>query len=136
MPLNSNKILKKYYSIHEVAQQFGVNESTLRYWEQEFPRLKPHKAGRGVRQYTAEDIELVKVIHNLVKVRGLKLAAARQLLIKNKGGEQNIAEAVKRLQAVRQQLVELRRNLSVLESDEDEWENLAPAPSLFQPTLF
>jgi transposase-like protein len=37
MALNLNKNLKLYYSIKEVAQMFGVNESTLRYWEQEFP---------------------------------------------------------------------------------------------------
>ena len=37
MALNMNKNLKLYYSIKEVAEMFGVNESTLRYWEQEFP---------------------------------------------------------------------------------------------------
>ena len=36
MALNLNKNLKLYYSIREVAEMFGVNESTLRYWEQEF----------------------------------------------------------------------------------------------------
>lgn len=37
MALNLNKDLKLYYSIKEVAEMFGVNESTLRYWETEFP---------------------------------------------------------------------------------------------------
>ena len=41
MALNLNKNLKLYYSISEVAKMFGLNESTLRYWEQEFPFLKP-----------------------------------------------------------------------------------------------
>ena len=41
MALNLNKNLKLYYSIGEVAQMFGLNESTLRYWEQEFTFLKP-----------------------------------------------------------------------------------------------
>ena len=137
MPLNPNKVLKKYYSIHEVASQFGVNESTLRYWEQEFPQIKPHKAGRGVRQYTVEDIEQLRVIHHLVKVRGLKLAAARKLLVKNKGGEQNLAEAVQRLKDVRAQLVTLRRNLSLLDPEEEEEAPPQPVrPSIQQPTLF
>ena len=41
MALNTNKNPKLYYSIKEVAQQVGVNESTLRFWETEFPNLKP-----------------------------------------------------------------------------------------------
>ena len=39
MVLSTNKNLKLYYSIKEVAQMIGVNESTLRYWETEFPQL-------------------------------------------------------------------------------------------------
>ena len=45
MALNLNKNLKLYYSISEVAQMFGLNESTLRYWEQEFPSLRPKVSG-------------------------------------------------------------------------------------------
>ena len=45
MALNLNKNLKLYYSIREVAQMFGVNESTLRSWEKEFPYLKPKTRG-------------------------------------------------------------------------------------------
>ena len=41
MALNLDKNLKLYYSIKEVAEMFDQNESTLRYWEQEFPMLKP-----------------------------------------------------------------------------------------------
>ena len=52
--LKKDKELKLYYSIKEVAQQLGVNESTLRYWEKEFPQLKPKtQALNKVRQYTA-----------------------------------------------------------------------------------
>ena len=75
--LNKDKKLKIYYSISEVAQMFNVNESTLRFWEKEFPQLNPKKAGRGVRQYKAEDIEVVKLIHYLVKERGMTLPGAR-----------------------------------------------------------
>ena len=45
MALNLNKNLKLYYSIKEVAEMFDLNESTLRYWEQEFPSLKPKTSG-------------------------------------------------------------------------------------------
>ena len=60
---------KLYYSIKEVAQQINVTESLLRYWETEFPHLRPKTTGNRVRQYTEKDIEQIKVIYNLVKVR-------------------------------------------------------------------
>ena len=41
MPYNPNKELKKFYSISEVAAKFNVAESLLRYWEKEFPNIKP-----------------------------------------------------------------------------------------------
>ena len=41
MALNQDKEVRLYYSIKEVASMFGVNESLLRYWEKEFPYLRP-----------------------------------------------------------------------------------------------
>ena len=79
MAYNPNKELKKYYGIAEVAEQFNVAESLLRYWEKEFPNIKPRKSGRGVRQYTKEDIEEVRIVYNLLKVRGMKIAAESQI---------------------------------------------------------
>ena len=56
MALNLNKNLKLYYNIGEVAKMFGLNESTLRYWEQEFPYLKPKVSGPAkIRQYSQPD---------------------------------------------------------------------------------
>ena len=88
MALNLNKNLKLYYTIGEVAQMFGLNESTLRYWEQEFPSLRPKVSGPAkIRQYQEKDIEEIRVIHNLVKVRGFKLAAAKKMLNQPVEGE-------------------------------------------------
>lgn len=120
MALNTNKDLKMYYSISEVAEQFGVTESLLRFWETEFPQLAPHKAGRNIRQYTKEDIETVRIIYHLVKVRGLKLAAARKVLEKNKDGAMNVAEAIDRLKQMREELATFRKNLSSLTSGQEE----------------
>ena len=61
MALKTEKKLKLYYSITEVAKMFGVNESLLRYWEKEFPFLSPKKAGGNIRQYTQADIENVRL---------------------------------------------------------------------------
>lgn len=110
--LKKDKELKLYYSIKEVAQQLGVNESTLRYWEKEFPQLKPKtQALNKVRQYTAEDMELLKTIYNLVKVRGFKLAAARKMLNENRRGADRSSEVLETLISVRLQLQELKRQL-------------------------
>ena len=110
--LKKDKELKLYYSIKDVAQQLGVNESTLRYWEKEFPQLKPKtQALNKVRQYTAEDMELLKTIYNLVKVRGFKLAAARKMLNENRRGADRSSEVLETLISVRSQLQELKRQL-------------------------
>lgn len=109
MPVqNTDKELKLYYSIGEVAQMFGVNESLLRFWEKEFPQLNPKKAGRGVRQYKAEDIEVVKLIHYLVKERGMTLPGARQRMKNNKETTMRNFEVVERLKAIREELVGMR----------------------------
>ncbi|WP_297271807.1 MerR family transcriptional regulator [uncultured Bacteroides sp.] len=106
--LNKDKKLKIYYSISEVAQMFNVNESTLRFWEKEFLQLNPKKAGRGVRQYKAEDIEVVKLIHYLVKERGMTLPGARQRMKNNKETTMRNFEVVERLKAIREELVGMR----------------------------
>ena len=106
--LQKNKPLKFYYSISEVARQFDVNESLLRYWEKEFPQLNPKKAGRGVRQYTQEDIETVKLIYHLVKERGMTLPGARKRLRNNKGQAVDNLDVVDRLKAIRAELVAMR----------------------------
>ena len=111
MALNTNKPTKLYYSIKEVAQMMNVSESLLRYWETEFPHLRPKTTGNRVRQYTQKDIEQIKVIYNLVKVRGFKLAAARKMLNENRRGADRSSEVLETLISVRSQLQELKRQL-------------------------
>lgn len=115
MPLKTDKNLKLYYSISEVAEMFGVNDTLLRFWEKEFPQIKPKKAGRGVRQYTKDDIEIIRVVYNLVKVRGLRIEAARELLKKNHEGTAQSTEVVDRLRAIREELVALKHELDGLQ---------------------
>ena len=115
MALNKNKDLKMFYSISEVAQMFNVTETLLRYWEKEFPNIKPQKGGRGVRQYTKEDIEQIRLVHHLVKERGLTLQGARDMLKRNKKGDVNRQiEVIDRLKAIKTELQEIGRNLNGL----------------------
>ena len=72
--------MKLYYTISEVADILGVNQSLLRYWETEFVELKPMKNSRGARMYRQEDIDLLKRIHYLTKECGFTLDGARDQL--------------------------------------------------------
>ena len=111
MALNMNKNLKLYYSIGEVAKMFDINESTLRYWESEFPHLKPKTNSKNVRQYTEKDIEQIKVIYNLVKVRGFKLAAARKMLNENRKNVGKSADILEMMINLRDELKNLKKQL-------------------------
>ena len=116
MALNLNKNLKLYYSITEVAKMFGLNESTLRYWEQEFPVIKPKTSGPAkIRQYQENDIEQIRVIHNLVKVRGFKLAAAKKILLQNRKGADKKTDVLDTLIGIRDELQALKRQLDGLQ---------------------
>ena len=84
MALKANKELKLYYSISEVAQMFGVNESLLRYWEKEFPMITPRKVGGNIRQYRKEDVDNIRLVYYLVKEKGMTLSGAKQRLKQNK----------------------------------------------------
>ena len=116
MALNEYKPQKLYYSIKEVAKMFGLNESTLRYLETEFPFLKPKTSGPAkVRQYQEKDIEQIKLIYNLVKVRGFKLAAAKKIINSNRDGADKTADVLTRLISVRDELQALKRQLDYLQ---------------------
>ena len=114
MALNKDKDLKKYFSISEVATQFGVAESVLRFWEKEFPNIRPRKTQRNVRQYTREDIEEVRTVYTLLKVRGMKIAAAREMLSKNQKGAANMTLVLNKLESIRNELLDISRELAEL----------------------
>lgn len=111
MTLKQEKPHKLYYSIKEVAQMMNVSESLLRYWETEFPHLRPKTTGNKVRQYTEKNIEQIRVIYNLVKVRGFKIANARKIINENRQGADKTAEVMNTLTSVRDQLKELKLQL-------------------------
>ena len=116
MALSKDKDLKMYYSIKEVAQELGVTEPTLRYWETMFPQLSPYKGANGVRRYTKEDLKVARLIYHLVKERGLTLAGAKQHL-KGSGNKENAdrsAEVIDRLKAVREELLGIKAQLDFL----------------------
>ena len=114
MALNTEKNLKLYYSIKEVAESLGVSESMLRFWEKQIPSIRPKTTGNNVRQYTEKDIENIKAVYNLVKVRGFKISAARKMLHENRQGVDSNARVLAGLIKVRDELKELKKQLDFI----------------------
>ena len=73
-------IKKLYYSIGEVSQLTGLEPYVLRYWETEYPDLRPRKNRAGNRMYTLEDIRLVFLIKKLLYIDKYTIDGARQRL--------------------------------------------------------
>ena len=79
-------------TIGEVATALCIRQHVLRYWEQQFPMLKPLKRSGGRRYYRPEDVALVETIDRLVNREGYTLKGARQAIDKG-GGKANAGEA-------------------------------------------
>ena len=109
--LHTEKELKIYYSVKEVADMFGVKPSLLRFWEKEFPQIAPQIAGRGIRQYRKEDVETVKLIYHLVKEKGMTLQGARQKLKDNRESTIRNYEIITRLKSIREELMAMKLEL-------------------------
>jgi DNA-binding transcriptional MerR regulator len=109
MVLKKDKNLKIYFSIGEVAKMFGLNESTLRFWEKEFDFIHPKTNDRGIRFYTEEDIASVRLVHYLVKEKRMTLAGARRKLKENKGKTIREEEIVHRLEKIKEELLLLKK---------------------------
>lgn len=76
-------------TIGEVARALGIKQHVLRYWEQQFPMLKPLKRSGGRRYYRPEDIHIVDTIDRLVNREGYTLKGARVALEGSNGAPRN-----------------------------------------------
>jgi DNA-binding transcriptional MerR regulator len=116
MALKKEKDLKPRYSIKEVAQMFGLKESTLRYWETKYDEISPPKTPTGTRYYTKKDIDDVRLIYRLVKERGLTHAGAQKKLTGgNKATTVNHEAITARLEKLRGELTRLADALGKIE---------------------
>lgn len=75
---------KRYFTIGEVSELCAVKPHVLRYWEQEFPQLKPVKRRGNRRYYQREDVVLVRQIRSLLYEDGYTIGGARQKLTTEK----------------------------------------------------
>ena len=98
---------KKFYKIGEVADILGIPASTLRFWEKEFPQIKPTRSSHNIRYYRPQDIEQLRIIQYLIKDKGLKIDAAKEQLRSNRHNVSRRVEVIERLKTVRDELANL-----------------------------
>lgn len=112
MPYKEKEIVKRYYTIGEVAEMFDVATSLIRFWETEFDLINPQKNKKGNRQFTQEDVSNVKLIYHLVKEKGYTLQGAKDILKNhNLTTVRDNLEMVQSLKKVREFLIEIKQNL-------------------------
>jgi DNA-binding transcriptional MerR regulator len=108
MKLFDGDQFKRYYTIGEVAEMFGVSKSLIRYWEKEFSSLTPYKNSRGDRRFTRQNIEQIRLIHSLLKERGFTLKGAKKEIELREKYHQQRLESIQTLEKIRQFLVNLK----------------------------
>jgi len=118
------KVQKLYYSIGEVSELIGVKAHVLRYWETQFPMLKPKKNRAGNRTYKVRDIKFLLTIKNLLYDRGYTIAGARQKLREANNNPDALIEQLaipfsdpsrrEKLLSLKQDLLELKELVSTL----------------------
>jgi DNA-binding transcriptional MerR regulator len=111
MVLRTKEIGKLYYRIGEVAKIFGVNTSLIRFYENEFPIIKPQRNKKGNRLFTQKDVDNFHIIFHLIKEKGFTLEGAKQHLRKQSDDTPDNQEIIKSLQKVKRFLLEVRSGL-------------------------
>jgi DNA-binding transcriptional MerR regulator len=113
-PSNNNELPtipgKRYFTIGEVSELCAVKPHVLRYWEQEFPQLKPVKRRGNRRYYQRQEVILIRQIRSLLYEDGFTIGGARQKL----SGEEVKADSSVSQQIVKQLRIELEEVLTLL----------------------
>ena len=103
--MNDSDLKKMYYSISEVANMLNVPASTLRYWEKELSSVSPRRSVGGTRKYTTSDIDELRILHRLVTEEGHTIEGVKKKLRRRRNVEVNKKEVLKRLTAIRSELM-------------------------------
>ncbi|HFQ13951.1 MAG TPA: MerR family transcriptional regulator [Gammaproteobacteria bacterium] len=115
-PTNNNELPpipgKRYFTIGEVSELCNVKPHVLRYWEQEFPQLKPVKRRGNRRYYQRQDVMMIRQIRVLLYEQGYTIGGARLQLSESDENKDNPKNSKETLQAIRRELEEIRDLLS------------------------
>lgn len=101
---------KRYFTIGEVSELCTVKPHVLRYWEQEFPQLRPIKRRGNRRYYQRQDVILIRQIRSLLYEDGFTIGGAKQFLV----GESSVNNTQQSTQIIRQLRMELEEVLEIL----------------------
>jgi DNA-binding transcriptional MerR regulator len=101
---------KRYFTIGEVSDLCAVKPHVLRYWEQEFPQLKPVKRRGNRRYYQRQDVIIIRQIRSLLYDDGFTIGGARQKLT----GEEAKSDLSQSQQIIKQMRKELDEILKLL----------------------
>ena len=102
---------KRYFTIGEVSDLCVVKPHVLRYWEQEFPSLKPLKRRGNRRYYQRQDVILIRQIKSLLYEQGFTIGGARQRLTGHeaKDDSNQSQQIIKQLRSELEQVLDLLR---------------------------
>jgi DNA-binding transcriptional MerR regulator len=110
IPDDETLFQRQYYSIGEVAEMFGVNQSLLRFWENEFDIIQPRKNRKGDRHFRPIDIKNLELIYDLLRRRKLTIEGAKDFLKKNARAKEHF-EMIQSLQSLKGFLLEIKASL-------------------------
>ena len=110
IPDDETLFQRQYYSIGEVADMFGVNQSLLRFWENEFDIIQPRKNRKGDRHFRPIDIKNLELIYDLLRRRKLTIEGAKDFLKKNSKAKEHF-EMIQSLQSLKGFLLEIKATL-------------------------
>lgn len=108
---NNTTPTKKYFKIGEVSEMLNVNASTLRFWEKNFPQIKPMKNKKGDRIYSLRDIEMLKEIQYLSHNKGVRLAHVLKKVGRNPLQQDARTELIEQLRNFKDKLLKLKDQL-------------------------
>lgn len=100
-----------YYSIGEAAQLLDVEVSTIRYWEKEFSMIKARVNKRGVRFFSPDELEKLKMVHYLIREKKYTTEGARQQLERNYDKTLHSFDIIERLKTIRQKLEQIKNSI-------------------------
>jgi len=103
---------KRYFTIGEVSELCAVKPHVLRYWEQEFPQLKPVKRRGNRRYYQRHDVLMIRQIRSLLYEQGFTIGGARQKLSGSEAKD-DVNQSQQIIRQMRGELEELMQILNV-----------------------
>jgi len=116
-PTNNNELPpipgKRYFTIGEVSELCAVKPHVLRYWEQEFPQLKPVKRRGNRRYYQRQDVVMIREIRSLLYEQGYTIGGARLQLNDSQSGKVETKCDSNTIQQLRMEMEEVLEILTV-----------------------